>query len=182
MAARNPDTGLTPRQETFATGVASGLSQADAYRAAYPRSAKWKDETVWARASELAADRMVSGRVALLGAKAAAANEVTVERVVRELAKLAFGDRRALMEWGPSGVVLRDSKALTDDQAAQVAEVSETTTMGGGSIKIKTHDKVRALELLGKSIGMFVDRTELSGPEGKPIGAVIYVPENGRSG
>ena len=39
---------LTPKQEKFAQEVASGKSQADAYREAYPKSKKWKDETLWA--------------------------------------------------------------------------------------------------------------------------------------
>ena len=43
---------------------------------------------------------------------------VTQDRVIAELARIAFGDQRSVMEWGPSGVKLRDSKSLTDDQAA----------------------------------------------------------------
>ncbi len=166
MPAKNPDTGLTPRQEAFATGIASGLSQADAYRAAYPRSAKWQEKSVWERASALAANAKVSARVAFLGAKAAAANDVTVERVVRELARIAFGDRRDLMEWGPDGVRLKDSGELTHDQAAAVAEVSETTNLHGGSIKIKTHDKVKALELLGRHLGVFAEDNKQANPTG----------------
>lgn len=81
--------------------------------------------------------------------------EVTQDNVVRELARIAFADRRSLMRWGPDGVTLLPSSELTVDQAAQVAEVSETVTLAGGSIKIKTHDKVRALELLGRHLGMF---------------------------
>lgn len=42
---------LTPREEKFAQGVAAGLSQAEAYRQANPNSVKWKDETVWSKAS-----------------------------------------------------------------------------------------------------------------------------------
>jgi len=45
---------LTPKQEKFAQSVASGKSQADAYRMAY-NAENMKDETVWARASELMA-------------------------------------------------------------------------------------------------------------------------------
>lgn len=160
---------LTPKQEAFATGIASGLSQADAYRAAYPRSAGWKDEAVWAQASKMASNSKVCIRVAELGAKAAAANEVTVERIVRELALIAFGNKRSVMEWGPGGVKLKDSQSLTDDEAAQVLEVKETTSATGGSLSLKTHDKVKALELLGRHVGMFIDKTEITGKNGGPI-------------
>ena len=146
---------LTPAQEKFAAGVVSGLSQSEAYRRAYPRSRKWKNETVWKRASELMANGEVSGRVSELSQKAATAHEVTVERVVKELARIAFGNKRAVMKWGPGGVTLLDSDGLTDDEAALVAEVQQTETPAGGSVKIKTHDKVKALELLGRYVGLF---------------------------
>lgn len=95
--------------------------------------------------------------------------EITQDRVLAELAKIAFGDQRAVMEWGPSGVKLRDSKDLTDDQAAIVAEVSESVTAAGGTLKLKTHDKVGALKLLGEHLGMFKQRVELTGKDGGPI-------------
>lgn len=164
---------LTPKQEAFAAGVAQGLSQAEAYRRAFPNSTKWKDETVYSRASELMADRKISGRVSELMAKAAAANEVTQERIVKELARIAFGNKRAVMKWGPGGVAVIDSDALTDDEAAMVAEVQETVSSAGSSIKLKTHDKVKALELLGKHVGMFKEKVEATGPGGGPVRLVL---------
>lgn len=53
---------LTPKQEKFAQGVASGMSQADAYRSAYS-AGKMKPESVHVKASELMADVKVSVRV-----------------------------------------------------------------------------------------------------------------------
>lgn len=47
------------RHETFAQGMAAGLSQRKAYRAAYPSSKNWKDETVDSKASAL----MKNGKV-----------------------------------------------------------------------------------------------------------------------
>ena len=54
---------LTPKQESFAQAIASGMTQADAYRHAYNVSANTKPETIWSKASELMADGKVSGRV-----------------------------------------------------------------------------------------------------------------------
>lgn len=160
---------LTPKQETFATGLAAGLSQAEAYRQAFPNSRKWKDEAVYSRASALAATDKVQQRVQELGQKAAAANEVTIERIVKELAKIAFGNSRDVMEWGPNGVKLKDSKDLDDGAAAMVSEVAETTSLGGGSLKLKTHDKVAALRILGEHVGMFPKKMELTGKGGKDL-------------
>lgn len=59
---------LTPKQEKFAQEVASGKSQADAYRAAY-NCAKSKPESIVQNASRLMSDANVSSRVAELKAQ-----------------------------------------------------------------------------------------------------------------
>jgi phage terminase small subunit len=51
-------------------------------------------------------------------------------------------------------VKLRPSEELTEDEAAIVAEVSDT--------KAKRFDKLKALELLGRHLGMFIDRQEVT--------------------
>jgi phage terminase small subunit len=38
----------------------------------------------------------------------------------------------------------------------------------------------KALELLGKHLGMFRDKVELSGPDGTAIPVQVYIPSNGR--
>ena len=70
---------------------------------------------------------------------------------------------RQFTTWGPSGVTLRDSAELDEDAARCVAEVSETTSKDGGSVKFKLHDKVGALTLAGKHLGMFTERVEHTG-------------------
>lgn len=102
---------------------------------------------------------------------------VTQDRVIAELARIAFGDQRSVMEWGPSGVKLRDSKSLTDDQAAMVAEVSESVTANGGTLKLKTHDKVGALKLLGEHLGMFKQKMEVTGQDGGPVTQALLTRE-----
>lgn len=98
---------------------------------------------------------------------------ITQDRVLNEIARVAFSDKRRLMSWGPSGVVLMDSETLTDDDAANVSEVSETTSATGGSIKLKTHDKIKALELLGRHLGMFTDKVEHGGQGGGPLQVIV---------
>lgn len=95
--------------------------------------------------------------------------EITQDMVLNELAKIAFSDQRKVMTWGLYGVRLRDSSELTDDEAAIVAEVSETTSKDGGSLKLKTHDKVGALKLIGDHLGMWKQKMELTGVDGGPV-------------
>lgn len=51
------------RHEKFCVGLMNGLSQRKAYRAAFPNSEKWKDNTVDARACELAKDSKIIVRL-----------------------------------------------------------------------------------------------------------------------
>lgn len=56
---------LTPKQEKFVQGIIDGMSQADAYRAAYNCS-RMTDKTIWEAASKLMSDSKVSARVSEL--------------------------------------------------------------------------------------------------------------------
>ena len=51
------------RHEKFAQGLASGMSQRNAYRVAFPNSKRWKDETVDSKASVLSKNDKVLERL-----------------------------------------------------------------------------------------------------------------------
>lgn len=155
---------LTPKQEAFCLHFHEFGNASDAYRHAY-NAQNMKPETVNRKAKELLDNGKITARLKELYAPALEKAEVTSERIVTELARIAFGSARDVMEWGPNGVILKKSDDLTDDQAAGIAEVSESTTKDGGSLKLKRHDKVKALELLGRHLGMFTDKvkSEISG-------------------
>ena len=81
---------LTPKQEAFAQGLADGMSQAAAYRQAYPKSQAWKDATVWRKASLAAANGDVQARVEAIRAELAERNlwsRTDSVRVLREVAE-----------------------------------------------------------------------------------------------
>lgn len=89
--------------------------------------------------------------------------EISQDRILEELARIAFGDLRDAVTWGKEGVKLKESAELTEDQAAAISEVGETVTKEGGSTRIKRHDKVKAIELLMRHKGMLNDKLNLSG-------------------
>ena len=79
---------LTAKQEAFAQAIASGLTQADAYRSAYS-AAKQNDTTLWANASRMAANTLVVARVAELRTRLQDKALWTRERSVKVLADIA---------------------------------------------------------------------------------------------
>ncbi|MBV9825867.1 MAG: terminase small subunit, partial [Alphaproteobacteria bacterium] len=86
---------------------------------------------------------------------------VTADMIVEEYRRLGFSEMRRLMRWGPNGVELLPSAELAEDDAAAVAEVSQTVTKDGGTIRLKVHDKARALDSLPRHLGLFRDRVEV---------------------
>lgn len=159
---------LTAQREAFAVGLASGFTQAAAYRKAYPKSLQWKDATVWQKASLLAGDAKVRARVDELVGKAAKANEITVERVLKELARLAFFDVSSLVgaDGRPLAIHDMDEDTRRAITGLDVATVGNDMQGVGEVLKIKLADKRAALELIGKHLKMFVDRVEHSGKIG----------------
>ena len=61
---------LTDKQEKFCQNIINGMSQADAYRAAYPKQ-KMSDKTIWEAASRLMANNKVVARLTELRNKLA---------------------------------------------------------------------------------------------------------------
>ena len=87
---------------------------------------------------------------------------VNADRVVRELAKVAFVNAEDVID-------VKNAKLLPDasrDDTAAIASVKVKIVSGDTESEereIKLADKLKALELLGKHMGMFTDKTELSG-------------------
>lgn len=81
---------LTPKQEKFAQGVASGMTQADAYRAAYDCS-RMKAATIQRNASAMMRDNKISARIAELQKPVVEAVRLTLEEHLAELKALRDG-------------------------------------------------------------------------------------------
>lgn len=76
---------LTSKQDKFARLVASGKTQADAYRGAYDVGKNTKAETVINKASELMRNGDIKARVEGLQEKAAEKSAVTLEGLTKDL-------------------------------------------------------------------------------------------------
>jgi phage terminase small subunit len=92
--------------------------------------------------------------------------EITQERVLRELAKIAFSDLTDFVEFGPDGLTIKESSKV---DGTVLSEVYMNQSRKGKSHKVKLHDKLKALELLGRHLAMFTDKTQISGEGGGAI-------------
>ena len=109
--------------------------------------------------------------------------EKKADDIIAEMEKIAFSNIKDYVEIEGNSVTIKKTKDIPDDKAAAIKSVSETAE---GCLKIHLHNKLAALELLGRRFGIFPNKTEHSGPDGKPLPAptlVIFKPEikSGRS-
>lgn len=85
---------------------------------------------------------------------------VTQERIMRELARIAFIDPTELINM--SEAELQDDTSADDRSVIQSVKVKKIPTEDGyiTEREIKLADKVKALELLGKRFKMWTDKVE----------------------
>jgi phage terminase small subunit len=144
---------LTPKQARFVEEYLVDLNAAAAIRAGY--SEKMADRIGY----QLLEKTRVQAAIEIAQRERSASTGITADRVIAEIAKIAFADPRKVMAWGPGGVQLKDSETLSDADAAIVSEVSETRSDSGGSLKIKLHIKLDALEKLARHVGVYSQET-----------------------
>ena len=85
---------------------------------------------------------------------------VNADRVIQELAKIAFVNATDVID--PKTATVKENALPEDTAAIQTVKV-KTFGEDGLEREIKMADKLRALEMLGRHLGMFKDKLELSG-------------------
>lgn len=152
MSAFN-EYGLTPQKEKFAQAMGRGDSQSDAYREAYPSSKKWKPETLYSKASALAADGKVKARVAMLCKKVEEKSVLKAAEVINQLAGLVSSDISGIIHTeGPKAGQIKLPNELDASTRAAVASFKIDEA---GRIEYKFWDKNSAIEKAMKHLGMY---------------------------
>lgn len=156
---------LTPKQAAFVAAYLTTLNaQAAAIEAGY--SEKSAHVTGHRLLSNAKVQKEIQRQAALLKREAV----VTTERVIEEVRRLAFANAADYFDWDEFGVRLKPSSELSAEQTAAVAEISQTVTQHGGTIRLKLHDKNTALDKLCKHLGIYSDAPQINV-------AVAVVPE-----
>ena len=162
--------GLPIRQARF---VAEYLIDMNATNAAI--RAGYSKKTAGVQGPRLLGNVRVAEQIAEKTGKRLARLEITADRVLQELAKLAFYDPGALLESDGSMKQIADIDDVTRMAVAglEVTELFEGTGdqkhAYGLCKKIKLADKGQNLERLGKHFKLFTDKTEVTGADGGPI-------------
>jgi phage terminase small subunit len=93
--------------------------------------------------------------------KAAQKAQVDANWIIGRLTAIAGADVGDLIDIDASGVPTINFNRLTPEIRSAIGEVGTRN----GELKVKTADKLRALELLGKYLGLFQDRIKIEGDQ-----------------
>lgn len=150
--------------EQFAQLILEGKTQSDAYRTVFPKSQKWKPNSVHTEASKYRDKPEVVQRIAELRSKHMEKHDVRIEKIIQRLASLGYSDIGDMFDENH-----RLKKIQDIPLTARVCIHSVKTDAVGNILEMKLVDKVKSLHLLGISQGAFSQKLELSGPGGGPI-------------
>jgi phage terminase small subunit len=171
-------------QQNFCHEYALHQNASEAFRAAYPSARKWKSEAVSQEASKLLRNPRIAPRVEeLMQRKRVIAErrfDISAERVLAELAAIAFANADDYFAWGtrqrqiyrggkpvldadgkpvtrPTPVaIIKPSSSLTRAQKAAVAGIEMGVARDGTpTINVKLADKRGALRDLAQHLGLF---------------------------
>ncbi len=162
---------LTPKQSAFVEEFACDLNATQAaIRAGY--SAKTAKE----QATRLLSNVHVAAEIAKGRAARSERTGISADRVLQELARIAFFDVRKALN--PDGT-MKPLDELDDDTAAaiaglDIAEIRDGEGMPIGTLKkIKIADKLVALDKLARNLGLLQDKLKISGNAENPVLVMI---------
>ena len=173
-----PEYFLNERQKRFINEYIKDLNGTRAYRKVYQCK---NDETAAVNASKLLSNPKAKEYLEIRLKEREKRLEITQDKVLKELAKIGFANITNFAdvvdipytvdkkdEEGNvigeetkyyKGLRLYNTEDITEDELAALQEIKE----GKHGITVKMHDKVRALEQIGRHLGMFNDKLDISG-------------------
>lgn len=127
-------------------------------------------------AAKLMVKPSINSRIAELRAAAYDRFEITQDRILREMAKVAFGNLGRIVHVTPDGDPYIDLSKADEDDFAALAEVTVEDMIDARErdaegkpirrevrrVKVKQWDKLRALEMLAKNAGLLKERVEMT--------------------
>ena len=168
---------MTDKQKIFCDEYLIDFNESRDEKVAYPDCKT--DAAARANSSRLLTNDNIQEYLKTKRAELGNKMEITQERVLKEMARIAFGDVRKLYDDNGS---LKFIKNIDEDAASIIAGIEtaeafegygEDREMIGYTKKVKLADKAKALDMLGKYFGMFKDKIEID--QNKPFEVNIKV-------
>jgi len=163
---KTSDRRLTEKQKIFCREYIVHLN---ATRAAI--AAGYSEKTAESQGSRLLSNVKVADYIQELMDTRAEKLEITADRVLQEIAKLAFSNMEDYVTFNDDGTASVDLSKLNREQAAAIQEITVDEYVDRSidedgervkKIKFRLSDKGQNLERLGKHLKLFTDKVELT--------------------
>lgn len=155
---------LKPKHKAFAEAYLS--NGGNAYRAAL--TAGYSETFARAKSYQLLDREEIQDYIAQRR-KQMARRAVSPERVLLELAAIGFANATEVAKIEGGELVLAD----TEDVPADTRKAIVVMKQGQGGIEIKMADKLKALELMGKNLGMFREKVDIQTPDTGKLESIL---------
>ncbi len=132
--------------------------------------AGYSPKTAQEQASRLLSNVMVQNKIAKAMAERSRRTGINQDRVIRELARIAFVNPKDVIN--AEDATLKED-ATEDDLAAVMSVKVKTFGEDGVEREIKMADKIRALELLGKHLGMYQNNLNVTLETSEKLDAIM---------
>ena len=157
---------MTDAQKRFCDEYLIDLNASRAYKVAYKNCKS--DLTARTNGSKLLTNTNIQEYISKKQKEIEKRTEVTQDRVIKELAKIAFLDIRNLYTDNGQLKNVADLDSDTAGAISSLETLEEYDGYGddrekiGDTQKVKLLDKTKALELLGRHLGIFNDKLDLN--------------------
>ena len=170
---------MTEKQKIFADEYLIDLNATRAYKMAYPNVTK--EETAAAAGARLLRNVKVEEYIQERMKDREKRTEITQDMVLKELAKVGFFDIRRLFDDSgkPLDITGLDNETAASIVGLEVMDIYEGTgedkEFVGYIKKYKLSDKLKALEMIGRHLGMFKDKMDIQ--HSGQIGGVMIIDD-----
>jgi phage terminase small subunit len=145
-----PSMSFNQRQRLF---VEHYLLQLNASKAAL--AAGYSAHTARATGWKLLHHPKIAAEIKAAMAARAERNKISADRVLQELARIAFADLGNIAEWGPDKLSLKPNDGVALDDRVAIAELAIGHGPNGHGARIKLHSKHKALDSLARHLGLY---------------------------
>ena len=97
--------------------------------------------------------------------------DITNDRVLEEMRRLAFAQTTDMVTLKDGFVVIKDTTSLTTEQKSAISQIRQKKD---GEIEVKFYDKQKALDSLAKYLGIFSDKNTGQNPGVQPQINIVF--------
>ncbi len=152
---------MTDAQKIFCDEYLKHLNATEAYKVAYPKCKK--EDSARKAGSRLLTIVDIKNYIDEQMKNREERTKVTQDMVINELKAIAFTNATEFATVKGNSVKIKDTDILDENIKKAIVGIKE----GKNGVEVSTASKLQALELLGRHLGMFKDKLEVTRPTGE---------------